>query len=110
MEIKMSSNYDVSVYMPNDEIIPTRLSIRAGGKYVYYWHTLEGFGYDFEVLGLVSDEEAVDIVKQLAKIMENQSYDHGARWETVSIYLVEQDDRYKIAPIVRVMFRKRDAG
>lgn len=96
-------------YIPKDEVVPTRLRLKADGRDVFYEHAQSCFGYIFEVLD-ATDEEAIEVATSIAHIMENQSYDHGVSWRIVSVELLEQDERYRIAPRVLVKFRVRDAG
>ena len=98
---------NIEFYIPKSETIPTRLVLKVDGEHVVYRHLHNQFGYDFEYLD-ISEERAVEITKQLADIMCSQSYDHGSQWRVVSIAPVEQDERYKIGPIIRVLFRIRD--
>ena len=52
----------------------------------------------------------MNITKEIAIIMCDQSYDHGASWKIISIEEVKQEERYCIGYIIRVNFRMRDAG
>ena len=96
-------------FIPKNEIIPTRLRLKVDERDVFYERVQSCFGYIFEILD-ATDKEAVEIATNIAHIMENQSYDHGASWRIVSVELLEQDERYRIAPYVLVKFRVRDAG
>ena len=98
---------NVEFYIPKSQIIPTRLVLRVDGEQVIYRRLHDQFGYDFEYLN-IAEERAADITKQLASIMCSQSYDHGSEWRVVSIAPIEQEERYKIGPIIRVLFRVRD--
>lgn len=99
----------IEFYIPENEMIPTRLRLKVDGKDVYYERSMGCFGYDFEVFD-ATNEEAVELATQLGRLMESQSYDHGASWRIVSVGLVDQEERDHIAPIARVIFRLRDAG
>lgn len=98
---------NIEFYIPKSETIPTRLVLKVDGEHVVYRRLHDQFGYDFEFLG-ITEERAVEITKHLASIMCSQSYDHGSEWRVVSIEPVEQEERYKIGPIIRVLFRVRD--
>lgn len=99
---------NVEFYIPKSEIIPTRLVLKVDGEQVGYRRLQDQFGYDFQYLN-ITEEKAVEITKHLASIMCSQSYDHGSEWRVVSIAPVEQEVRYQIGPIIRVLFRIRDA-
>ena len=99
---------NVEFYIPKSETIPTRLVLKADGEHVIYRRLHDQLGYDFEYLD-ITEEKAVEITKQLASIMCSQSYDHGSEWRVVSIAPVEQEERYRIGPIIRVLFRVRDS-
>lgn len=99
---------NVEFYIPKSETIPTKLVLRVDGEPVYYCRLHDQFGYDFEYLG-ITEEKAIEITKHLASIMCSQSYDHGSEWRVVSIDPVEQEERYKVGPIIRVLFRVRDS-
>ena len=100
----------IEFYIPKDEKVPTQLRMYADGHYVIYNRLEDRFGYDFMFMGDVSADEAVDLAKEIASVMCDQSYDHGAQWRVVSVDVLEQEERYKIGEIVRVIFRVRDAG
>ena len=97
----------IEFYIPKSEKIPTRLRLKVDGVNVYYQRLHDQFGYDFEFFD-ITEEKAMEITKHLASVMSDQSYDHGSEWRVVSISPVEQDDRYKIGPIIRVLFRVKD--
>lgn len=100
---------DIRFYVPSDEKVPTQLRLMVNDKQVTYWRLDDQLGYDFRFID-VSDDEALAEAAEIAKIMEWQSYDHGSQWRVTSIELVKQNERYRIGPIVRVLFRVRDAG
>lgn len=100
----------IDFYIPKSEKIPTDLRLYADGHYVRYRRLDDCFGYDFMFCNDETADEAVSLTKGIASVICDQSYDHGAQWRVVSISVLEQDDRYKIGEIVRVIFRVRDAG
>ena len=100
---------DVQFYIPKYEVVPTRLRLMVDRKYVTYERLEDGIVYDFYFTD-ATDEEAVTIATKIADTMESQSYDHGSEWRRTYIEIVEQSERYRIGPIVRVAFRVRDAG
>ena len=99
---------NIEFYIPKDQVIPTRLRLKVDDEDVYYALVPHQFGYDFEYFG-ISAERAMEITEHLASVMCDQSYDHGSEWRVVSIEPVEQDGRYKVGEIVRVLFRIRDS-
>lgn len=99
---------DIKFFIPNGLKIPTTLCLIMDGEYIYYRRLHDAFGYDFEFCTDQSDESAIEKAKKIAEIMSSQSYDHGSEWRITSVEIVPQEDRYKIAPIVRVMFRIKD--
>ena len=67
--------------------------------------------YRFEVYTDDADK-AREIVEECARIMCDQSYDHGASWRTIKVELYDVHE-FKGVPtcfIYTVGFRKRDAG
>lgn len=71
------------------EVVPTRLRITVNDKHTITYRRLEDcFGYEFEV----SPKEGADkAVEEVVRMMEDQSYDHGACWRRTSIEEVEKD-------------------
>lgn len=99
----------IDFYIPKSEKIPTKLRLYADGHYVTYQKLDDCLGYDFNFFSDVEANEAVALSKTIASVMCDQSYDHGAQWRIVSISVLDQEDRYKLGEIVRVIFRVRDA-
>lgn len=107
---------NVEFYIPQSQRIPTELRLKVDGKQVTYHRLYPSgceypgrFGYDFYFYSGETVEEAMDITKELAEIMCWQSYDHGSQWRITSMEPVQQNDRYKIGEIIRVLFRVRDS-
>lgn len=100
---------DIKFYIPKSQTVPTQLRVVADGHHVYYDKVPDGFGYDFQFFGGVTEEEASKIVDEIVSIMCNQSYDHGSEWRVDSKEVVKQEERYYCGPIIRVMFRVRDS-
>lgn len=103
------SDHSVSFYIPSSEIIPTKLRLLVDGKHISYTRLSGQFGYDFEFNNGETEAEAVEMAEYLAKVMCYQSYDHGQEWRVTSVELVDQEKRFKIGEIVRVLFRIRDS-
>lgn len=97
---------DIKFFIPDDQTIPTQLRLLVDGIHVYYEKLRDVFGYSFEIF-TDDKEKARDIVEECARIMCDQSYDHGASWRTTHIVL-ENADRF--SSIYNVYFRIRDAG
>ena len=100
---------NVEFYIPKYQRIPTELRLKVDGKQVIYCRLQDAFGYNFYFYNGETVEEAMYIAKELADIMCWQSYDHGSQWCITSMEPVQQNDRYKIGEIIRVLFRVRDS-
>ena len=89
--------------IPDNQVIPTHLRIKKGNVKVYYNRVDRDFdfGYEFSIYDNY-DCDNEEIVKEVANIMCNQSYDHGAEWRITEIKKVK-DNTY------RVFFRVKDA-
>lgn len=103
------ANHDVEFYIPDSEVVPTKLRLLVDGKHIPYTKLTNQFGYDFEFNNGETDAEAFELANYLAQIMCDQSYDHGSEWRVTSITLLEQSERFKIGEIVRVLFRVKDS-
>lgn len=98
---------NVEFFIPDDQIIPTRLRLLADGTHVYYEPVSNRFAYRFTVY--TEDENAAaNIVEEIARIMCNQSYDHGASWRIKTITRIPTDSIMSFD--YEVDFRLRDAG
>lgn len=86
----MSSN--IKFYMPEDQLIPTRLRLKKGKVHIYYERLYDKFGYEFELYELDNEEQGEKIVREIADMMCVQSYDHGQEWRIVNIKCVEFND------------------
>lgn len=105
----MMRDHSIVSYIPASEIIPTKLRLLVDGKLVSYSRLKDTFGYDFEFNNGETEDEAVGMAEYLAWVMCCQSYDHGQEWLVTSVELVDQEKRFKIGEIVRVLFRIRDS-
>lgn len=85
-------NNEIKFYIPEDQVIPTKLRLKKGKVHIYYKRLNDKFGYEFELYELDNKEQAEEIVKEIANIMCNQSYDHGQEWRVVSIDCIEYND------------------
>lgn len=103
--------YNIEFYIPKSETIPTRLLLKVDGKQVIYKRADGVFGYDFTFINKETLEEAMEITKEIAAIMSDQSYDHGDYWSVSSIKSIKEDldPRYDISDqVIRVTFRWHD--
>lgn len=104
----------IEFYIPEREIIPTKLRLiieKDEGKdiTVYYERLEESFGYNFELYDITSEDEAKEIISQIAEIMCNQSYDHGQEWRVENIEKLSCDINNFISKAeYNVLFRIRD--
>lgn len=98
---------EIKFFIPDDQTIPTQLRLTADGVHVYYNRLPDRFAYRFTVY--TQDENAAaNIVEEIAHIMVNQSYDHGASWRIKTI--VQVSDESVMSYTYDVDFRFRDAG
>ena len=87
--------------------IPTQLCLKVDDAKVFYKRLSESFGYEFEIYD--SDENAMQIVKEIVSIMESQSYDHGSEWRHTKIEIISKDREIYEPCVVRVYFRIKDS-
>lgn len=83
---------NIEFYIPEDQQIPTKLRLKKDNINIYYGRCSDRFGYEFEVYNSSSEEEGFNLIKEIAGIMCDQSYDNYAGWVIVSINKIE----YKI--------------
>lgn len=108
---------DIKFYIASDEVIPTRLRLKVDfnehikGIDVYYNECKEGFAYEFTFFDVnnVTEEMRLEIVKEIARKMSNQSYDHGDYWKIDSIKQTESDHERYYKTCYRVDFHWHDA-
>lgn len=102
---------EIKFFIPDDQTIPTQLRLLVDGVHVYYEKMRDSMFYRFEVYTDDADK-AREIVEECARIMCDQSYDHGASWRTIKLelYDVHKINGVPISFIYTVGFRKRDAG
>ncbi len=106
---------NIGFYIPAGEVIPTKLRLIVEKNnekdiQVYYERLDEDFGYNFELYNITSEEESENIVKEIAQMMCNQSYDHGQEWrvESVEKLSCNINNLYSKAEY-NVLFRIRDS-
>lgn len=103
---------EIKFHIPSDQIVPTKLRLIADGLHVYYMQLWDCFGYRFEVFAIpgekLEEERARRIVDEIARVMCEQSYDHGVSWRIESIKMLA--DNSGISYGYDVKFRVRDAG
>ena len=103
-------NNEIKFYIPEDQTIPTKLRLKKGKVQIYYERLNDKFGYEFELYELDNKEQAEEIVKEIANIMCNQSYNHGQEWRVVSIDCIEfNDESWGKIGKWQVEFRIRDS-
>lgn len=91
--------------------VPTELAVRViderGNKTeVYYEELGEKFGYEFKCFPKTHAKEAVE---EIVRVMESQSYDHGASWRRTSLEEVQREDEFDMYSFFQVTFRIRDS-
>ena len=99
---------DIRFYIPQDESIPTDLRLYVGENFVKYERTANGFLFKT----LIDDEDdAMKVVEQIVNKMksEHDESEHGVSWRTISLAVVQQDERYKIGTWVEWKYRVRDS-
>lgn len=98
----------IEFYIPKDQTIPTNLRLKIDDKYdVHYQRGTPDFSWIFEFYGPNVEEKYIDLLNEIVKTMEYQSYDHGAEWiETKRT--IFPFDKYS-PPKVKVHFRIRDS-
>lgn len=87
----------------------TRLICDVDGVEVTYTRLVDSFAYHMAVLNTVPVETALKAVEQLVRVMEHQSYDHGAEWRHTEIVLQPKDERYSLYHEFIVRFRIKDS-
>ena len=92
-----------------NEQVMTKLICDVDGVEVTYTKLPDSFAYGMSVLDNVSFENALIAVEQLVRVMEHQSYDHGAEWRHTSIESLPKDERYSIYHDFVVRFRMKDS-
>lgn len=85
---------NMEFYIPEGQIIPTELRLKKGKTHIYYKELDDKFGYEFKLYEIDSKEQGENIVKDIANIMCNQSYDHGSEWRTTNIECIEFNDNW----------------
>ena len=99
---------EIKFYIPEDETIPTDLSLYVDNVYVEY-EKIKG-GFAFHVF-LDNKEKALEIVSEIVQqmIREHDESEHGVSWRTVSLEVVPQEERYKYGTIIEWKYRVRDS-
>ena len=98
----------IEFYIPKHEKIPTSLRLSVDGKQVRYKRVNDIFAYDFHFFNH-TEEESLEIAKEIARVMCDQSYDHGQSWRVTDVSIIKQEERYAVGVIVRIKFRIRDS-
>lgn len=115
----------IQFYIPKSERIPTdlRLCVRRSaekevlvdGVYVTYERIYKvglpsESGFLFRI-SLKDEKEAMRIAEEIAQIMkaDHDEAQHGVTWQTVSLAVVPQDERYRIDTLIKWKYRVRDS-
>lgn len=77
----------IKFYIPDNEIIPTKLRLKKDNIQVIYQRCTNDFGYEFDVYELSNEQEGRELVEEIANQMCLQSYDHGQEWRIKDIEL-----------------------
>ena len=98
----------IEFYIPKDETIPTDLRLYVDDEYVHYERIQGGFRF---VISTDDESDAMKIAMAIIEkmIMEHDESEHGVRWQTVSIEIVPQDERYRVNTIIDWKYRVRDS-
>ena len=97
-------------YIPENQIIPTILRLKKGKTHIYYKRLDDKFGYEFELYEIDGKEQGENIIKDIANIMCNQSYDHGLEWRITNIECIEFNDNcWSKSGKWQVTFRIKDS-
>ena len=96
-----------------NEKIPTGLHLLVDGKIKVNYRPSDTkvFAYEFEIFRAESEEQAREAVENIVRIMQSQSYDHGAEWRVVKIQDNNADKEDALFSPYRytVYFRMRDS-
>lgn len=107
--------YNIQPYIPEGESIPTRLRLivekdEGPDIRIDYIRLSPGFSYEFSLYNVNSEDEANEIINQIANEMCNQSYDHGQEWRTDKIKLLRKEINNFIQVVeYEVSFRIKDS-
>ena len=94
----------VQFHIPEHEIIPTDLRLKFNNKIFGYNKLNRCLGYDFFCYDCKSDDEALNYVNEIATLMCKQSESTQYRWEIRTVYVIEQEENFKVYPKIRVVF------
>lgn len=75
----------VQFYIPESVQLPTELRAKKDHLSIKYNRVLGDFAYEFDVYNLKTEEEGLEVVKEMAQIFCDQSYDHGSEWRVERI-------------------------
>ena len=99
---------DIKFYIPKDETIPTDLRLYCDDVYVKYERINNGFRF---YISEDDEEKAMQIASAIVDQMkcEHNEPQHGVSWQTVSLEVIPQNERYKIGTIIEWQYRVRDS-
>lgn len=98
----------IEFYIPRKQSIPTQLRLKVDETIdVYYDRVNDGWKFRFFKLQSVTLEMATQIVDEIFRKMESQSYDHGVQWRERGVREIVNDE-FELS--ITVFYRVRDAG
>lgn len=103
--------HKIEFYKIEREIIPTGLRLLVDNEIQISYEKLSTkFGYNFSINKPMSYEFAKEIIDDVVRIMESQSYDHGYEWECIDIVHYEDNKLQLDNPFhsFEVYFRHKD--
>lgn len=94
--------HKIEFYKIEREEIPTGLRLMVDDEIQISYEKMENaFGYHFSIHKPIDLETATEIINEITKKMERQSYDHGAEWRMTEIV-------HKPKPLFDMMFHDFD--
>ena len=98
---------EIRFYIPEGETVPTDLRLKVGETDVTYERIHSGYRF---YIHMDDEEEALKIAEQITQRIRNEQGEpqHGVTWVTVAMYVVKQEERYRIGTIVDWKYRVRD--
>lgn len=101
--------HKIEFYKIDREKIPTGLRLLVDDEIqVAYERLHDKFGYHFEINKPMDEEYARGIIDDIVRMMEIQSYDHGAEWVVTDIETKVEDLFGMMFYKFNVLFRIKD--
>lgn len=103
--------FDIKPYMVESEVIPTKLRLMVEDTNItIQYNKIGNMLWEFDLYEVTSEEQAKSIVEQIANMMCNQSYDHGAEWRGTDIKMIECTiNNFIKSATFNVQFRIKDS-